>query len=446
MAAVRDPDPNEVLSSSMEKDNFQRLTRLLIVGGTLLLRQIFDLICPPSKIPTILKNPATENQLKAAKLTKPQWDCLYPSPGVYGKSADFDVTLLFRLLRTICNLIPPTTGWDALPTSTDHSLAADLARIKYYRNSVYGHVKETMGVTNDEFLSLWQEISNALVRIAGQISHTKKKEWQGAIDKYLKDPLTTEDEKNVLELKRWYNNDRKVKKAIEELKIITREGIDHLKMSVQGLNEDIKDQFEAKLKTTGQDVQSAVREEAQDIKDHLGGEMKTTSHDLQILVREEAKDIKDQSEAELKATSQDVQSVVREEAKDIKDHLGGELKTTSQDVQSVVREEAQDIRDRLEGELKATNQDVQSVVREEAQDIKEQIGDELKVASQEVQSVVREQAQDIKYHLGRELQTAAKRVVDGIGNMLVHLVDGASRSGCGPQSRSGGKFSECLVF
>jgi len=127
MAAA--PDPDEILRSTKGKGNFQRFVRLLISGGTALQREIFYQLSPPSSLPTILKSPATQKQLKAAKLTKPQWDCLYPSPGVYGKSADFDVTLLFRLLRTMCNLTPPTTGWDALPTSADNSLVADLVRI-----------------------------------------------------------------------------------------------------------------------------------------------------------------------------------------------------------------------------------------------------------------------------------------------------------------------------
>ena len=174
MAAA--PGPDEVLHSTPGKENFHRVTRLLISGGTTILREIFDIRCPPSDLPRILKNPTTKKKLAAAKLTKPQWDCLYPSPGTYGKSADFDVTLLFRLLRTICSLIPPSTGWDALPASTDHSLAADLARIKYYRNSVYGHVDQHMEIRDDEFPSLWQEICKALLGIANQISTKRKDE------------------------------------------------------------------------------------------------------------------------------------------------------------------------------------------------------------------------------------------------------------------------------
>ena len=224
MAAA--PDPDEILCSTSEKTNFQRITRLLISGGTSLLREIFDSIHPPSHLPKILSNPVTKNQLKSGKLTRPQWHCLCPSPGVYGKSADFDVTLLFRLLRTICNLAPPVTGWDALPASTDHRLTADIARIKYYRNSVYGHVNQGMEITDDEFPTLWQEISEALVRIAGQISPARKTAWQGAIAKYLTDPLTVEDERNLQELKAWYKSDMDVKKSIVEVS----ERINHLEV------------------------------------------------------------------------------------------------------------------------------------------------------------------------------------------------------------------------
>lgn len=154
-----------------------------------------------------------KDQLKAAKLTKPQWDCLYPSSGVYGKSTDFDITLLFKLVKIKCNLKPPAAGWEAPPSSADQSLAADLVRIKCYRNSVYAHVNRNMEITDDEFPSLWREISDILIRIAGQINHSKAREWQGAIDKFLKDPLTSQDERNVQELLTWYENDIDVKKT-----------------------------------------------------------------------------------------------------------------------------------------------------------------------------------------------------------------------------------------
>ena len=211
------PDPDDILRSTLSgKENFQRVTRLLISGGTSLLREIFDSICLPRGLPTTLSTPATRRKLKTTYLSIPQRHCLNPSPGVYGKSEDFDITLLFRLLRSICNLTPPFTGWDAPPVTTDHSLTADIARIKYYRNSVYGNVNQGMTITDDEFSTLRQEISEVLVRIAGQISSTRKIAWQGAIVKYLTDPLTTEDERNVQELKAWYKSYTERKELLEK--------------------------------------------------------------------------------------------------------------------------------------------------------------------------------------------------------------------------------------
>ncbi len=320
MAAA--PDPDEVLRSTSGKANFQRVTRLLISGGSALLKEIFDQICPPSNLPTILKNPATVKQLKAAKLTKPQWDCLYLSPGVYGKSIEFDVTLLFKLLRTICSLSPPVTGWDALPTSTDHSLTADLARIKYYRNSVYGHVDQNMEITDDEFPLLWQEISNTLVRIAGHISHAKKTEWQGAIDNFLKDPLTAEDERNVQELLSWYRNDMEVKEKVEQLQNTTQKGIESLK------------------------------EEAQEVKAHLGEQLNATTE----VVREGMERLG----TSLEEKGQNLEMAVRGEAQEMKAGLGEQLRTTQEVQEGMERLETslKGVDERLEGKLEEVHQSV----------------------------------------------------------------------------------------
>ena len=306
MAAALDPD--EVLRSSKGRDNYQRLARLLISGGTVLLREAFDIKCPPSNLSTTLQNPATKKLLKTAKLTKPQRDCLYPSPGMYGKSTDFDITLLFRLLRTICGLAPPVTGWDALPASTDDSLEADLARIKYYRNSMYGHVTENMEISDDEFSVRWREVSEALVRVAGQISPAKAKEWQNAIDTFLRDPLTEEDKRHEQELQRWYQNDTEVKKYLEKVE----SSMKHLEKEAQYVRQKVREQT--------QDIKDEVQRLGQDIKDELRGKLESTAQEVQRL----GQDIKDELRGKVESTAQEVQRLrqeFRDEAQDIKDRL-----------------------------------------------------------------------------------------------------------------------------
>ena len=213
---------DEALGTTDEKANFQRLTRLLMRGGLALLREVFDSIHPPPNLPAVLSNPVIKTQLQTLRrnrvLTHPEWNCLYnPSgPGTYGKSTDFDISLLCKLLRAICNLTSPATKWDILPNSTDHSLEADLVRIKFYRNKIYGH-NHSMEISNADFENLWMEISDALLRTAGRISSAKRDEWKKSIETFFHEPLTPDAKKCVDELRLWYLMDIETKDKLEKL-------------------------------------------------------------------------------------------------------------------------------------------------------------------------------------------------------------------------------------
>ena len=209
----------EALRSTNLKANFHRLTRLLMRGGVNLLRETFDSIHSPADLPLRLADPAIQVQLRGARLTQPERACLYPSPGMYGKSNDFDITLIFKLLRTICNLTPPPgpRGWDDLPNGSDHTLVADLVRIKYYRNEIHGH-RHSMEISDTEFVLLWEEISEALLRIAANISPAKRDEWKKSIDDLLCKPLTPNEEICIEELETWYMQDLEVKNEMEKLR------------------------------------------------------------------------------------------------------------------------------------------------------------------------------------------------------------------------------------
>ena len=236
-------DPEEVLRSTSAKANFQRLTRLLMCGGLRLLRETFDSIHSPADLPSRLGDPTIQTQLRRARLTRPERNCLYPSPGVYGKSTDFDITLIFRLLRTICNLTPPPgpRGWDESPNSSDHSLEADLVRIKYYRNEVYSHTT-TMEVSDTEFNDLWGKISEALIRIAAAISHEKKDEWKRSIDGFLLDALTPEEDRYIEELNTWYKQDMDVKSEVKELKEEIKTQMSDVKENQKKIHEEVAKQ------------------------------------------------------------------------------------------------------------------------------------------------------------------------------------------------------------
>ena len=214
----------EALRSTSLNANFHRLTRLLMRGGVQLLRETFDSIHSPADLPLRLADRTIQAQLRGARLTQPEKDCLYPPGGGFGKSNDFDITLIFKLFRTICGMTPPPgpRGWDDLPNKSDHTLVADIVRIKYYRNKIYGHCP-TMEISDIDFNHLWEEIRKALLRIATNISPAKRDEWEKSIDDLLCNPLTPNEEGLIKELESWYMQDVNVKNEIVKLKQELRE-------------------------------------------------------------------------------------------------------------------------------------------------------------------------------------------------------------------------------
>ena len=161
--AAAGPSP---LVSSVEKTNGAKLSRLLIDGGTTVLRKIFDGHHPPANLITDLNAnyPILNNLLRRRVLNGHQWDKLFPPGGVPPDSNTFDITLLFLLLTYICGLTPPPSGWHTKPPSSDTSLEANLARVKFYRNALYGHVTTT-SVDTPTFSALWTEISGVLLSL-----------------------------------------------------------------------------------------------------------------------------------------------------------------------------------------------------------------------------------------------------------------------------------------
>ena len=154
------------LVSSTEKTNGAKLSRLLIDGGTTVLKMVFDRHHSPANLAVDLKvnHPKLCNLLKKRVLHKPQWDKLFPPSGSKPDSNNFDITLLFLLLTEICGLSPPPSGWHKKPPLSDTTLEANLARIKFFRNELYGHVSTT-GIDSSTFSHLWREISDVLVAL-----------------------------------------------------------------------------------------------------------------------------------------------------------------------------------------------------------------------------------------------------------------------------------------
>ena len=153
-------------ASTKETTNYARLCRLLVDVGSQALKDTFDDIHPPERLHEVFTRPPAHPVLQSLRkkriLNIGQWRKLYPTISSSVSSANFDNTLLVLLLKNICSLSPPATGWDSLPSALDTSIQANIARITYYRNNVF-ELASQVSVNDSTFNSYWQNISNTLV-------------------------------------------------------------------------------------------------------------------------------------------------------------------------------------------------------------------------------------------------------------------------------------------
>ena len=218
--------------TSRETTNYARLCVLLVDVSSQVLRGTFDRIRPRGRLDTVLGTPPTSDTLKSLlkkKVLNPsQWSILYPAIKSSVSSEKFDITLLMVLLRNICGLTPPAAGWDALPSPTDVNCEDDLARIKYYRNTVYGHAAQA-SVDDANFNDYWMKIRDTLVRLGGAV-------YEAAIDGVKYDCMDPEMEEHYIEmLKQWKMDEDRLKDKLDDVEA----RVDELKASVNKIERQL---------------------------------------------------------------------------------------------------------------------------------------------------------------------------------------------------------------
>ena len=201
--------------STKETTNYARLCRLLVDVGCQALRDTFDRIHPPARLHLVLA-PGTPTHDKLQMLRKnqilnpTQWRKLYPAVPSSVSSASFDIILLMMLLRNICHLTQAVTGWDKLPSPSDTSTEANIARVNFYRNTVCSHASQA-SVSTKTFQILWHDISQVLVALGG-------KSYSAPIKKLNEECMDfgTEEKYRQLLIK-WMRDEDLIKEKLEEM-------------------------------------------------------------------------------------------------------------------------------------------------------------------------------------------------------------------------------------
>ena len=197
---------------SAEKTNGTRLARLLIDGGTHVLREYLHSLYPPETLSTVLNNNIVRLQdlKKRKKIFDGQWETLFPSSGDPPDTSTFDITLLHLLLREICFLTEPFTGWHNFPTENDITPEAHIVRIKFFRNELCHSI--STGIPDEQFEDKWAKISRSLVALGLD---------QCKIDQLKNEPIDHDTKRRVEEEVMkcdWEPRVRNVEQELQQLK------------------------------------------------------------------------------------------------------------------------------------------------------------------------------------------------------------------------------------
>lgn len=87
---------------------------------------------------------------------------------------EFDITLLYTLLRNFCPKIqPPTQSWGMsnMPAQGETTEGDDIERIRLMRNKLLGHISEPT-VTASKFQTEWRIISDICTRMQARLPNT----------------------------------------------------------------------------------------------------------------------------------------------------------------------------------------------------------------------------------------------------------------------------------
>ncbi|XP_062589121.1 uncharacterized protein LOC134250792 [Saccostrea cucullata] len=146
---------------SKEEENFLRY--FLGIGiAEKAVRMWFDTIIPPDELDNHLKKNKNKKELWKNS-NEEQKSTLFPRYGTV-TSTDFDVSLLYKVIRKTTKVRKPTKDWGETPDPMDKKASDDLERVRIYQNSFYHGLQS---ISDIEFEKKWKELKEIIQRLAG---------------------------------------------------------------------------------------------------------------------------------------------------------------------------------------------------------------------------------------------------------------------------------------
>lgn len=192
-------------NSQKETANFVRLFQIIVGPCTGTLRAILKRHINPQDLRRKFNILVAEK--KKLKISKEQKQLVDG-----GKYSDFDISLLYLLLRNISGIPPHRNYWGNQPSPRDRSVSANVERIRELRNNYFGHTTKCL-ISDSEFEQIWKEIFQIVQEL----------------EQYLGTSTVYQNE--VIELKHRHMDHKEVKKLLKM--------VEYLQDKVDGLEKEI---------------------------------------------------------------------------------------------------------------------------------------------------------------------------------------------------------------
>ena len=149
-----------------ETTHYMRMCQLIVTICADVLRNVLDKYIPRANLPSALHKVQSSLTARGGPLNKQQKNLLYPrgTPARTISSTDFDISLLYVLLRNVAGIAAHSNGWGNAPRTGDNCLSACIEIIRLSRNEVNGH-NITGQITDVAFNYQWSVLRSVIEEI-----------------------------------------------------------------------------------------------------------------------------------------------------------------------------------------------------------------------------------------------------------------------------------------
>lgn len=102
------------------------------------------------------------------KLDSKQEKICFRLPPAIPDYNEFDVTLLYKLIRNLCPTLAPTKGWGKDPADSDTQIGDDIERLRVFRNNNIHEVSSK--ISDNDFEIIWKKLKFVLQRIRNHMA------------------------------------------------------------------------------------------------------------------------------------------------------------------------------------------------------------------------------------------------------------------------------------